>query len=44
MNPRQRHHRWLTVDGDPDRMTVRQQFLWTLRAVIPITVLLRADR
>ena len=30
--------RWLTVDGNPDRMTVRQKLLWTLRAAIPITV------
>ncbi len=30
--------RWLTVDGDPDRMTTRQRLLWTLRSVIPVTV------
>lgn len=28
----------LTVDGDPARMTTRQKLLWTLRAVIPVTV------
>ncbi|MEU7978310.1 hypothetical protein AB0B63_07230 [Micromonospora sp. NPDC049081] len=32
--------RWLTVDGDLDRMTTWQRLLWTRRAVVPVTVAL----